>query len=114
MKKKILTVTDLKKSYIRGAEFVLSESDFETLNGKTLSVSENGFGDFEYLDDAAFQTFSNEHGNFYNPSVHQEFQLKKEMLVSEKNIINNSAQISTFLILHDKTFDELKNSLGQD
>lgn len=97
-----------------GAEFVLSESDFETLTGKNLSLSQNGFGYFEDSDDATFQTFSNEQGKFYNPSAHQEFQLKKEMLVSEENIINNSAQISTFLILHDKTFDELKHSLGQD
>ena len=97
-----------------GPEFVLSESDFEALTGENLSISENGFGYFEDSDDATLQTFSEEQGKFYNPSVHQEFHLKKEMLISEENRINNSAQISMFLILNDKTFAELKNTLGKE
>ena len=38
----------------------------------------------------------------------------KTSLISEENIVNNSTQISYFLILNDKTFQELKNSLGPD
>lgn len=84
------------------------------MTGQTLSLPENGFGYFEDSDNATFQTFSNEQGNFYNPSVHKEFHLTKTSLISEENIVNNSTQISYFLILNDKTFQELKNSLGPD
>ena len=97
-----------------GTEFVISQSSFEDLTGQTLSLPENGFGYFEDSDNATFQTFSNEQGNFYNPSVHKEFHLTKTSLISEENIVNNSTQISYFLILNDKTFQELKNSLGPD
>ena len=97
-----------------GPEFVISQSSFEDLTGQTLSLPENGFGYFEDSDNATFQTFSNEQGNFYNPSVHKEFHLTKTSLISEENIVNNSTQISYFLILNDKTFQELKNSLGPD
>ena len=97
-----------------GSEFVISQSSFEDLAWQTLSLPENGFGYFEDSDDAGFQTFSNEQGNFYNPSVHKEFHLNKISLVSEENIVNNSSQISNFLILNDKTFQEIKNSLGAD
>lgn len=97
-----------------GPEFVISQSSFEDLTGQTLSLPENRFGYFEDSDNATFQTFSNEQGNFYNPSVHKEFHLTKTSLISEENIVNNSTQISYFLILNDKTFQELKNSLGPD
>ena len=67
-----------------GPEFVISQSSFEDLTGQTLSLPENGFGYFEDSDNATFQTFSNEQGNFYNPSVHKEFHLTKTSLISEE------------------------------
>lgn len=96
------------------SEFALSESDFEHLTGKNLSIPENEFYYFEDSEDSGFQTFSNSLGNFYNPSEHQEFHLKKGSLISEEGVVNNSAQISSFLILNDRTFNELKSSLESD
>ena len=79
-----------------GPEFVISQSSFEDLTGQTLSLPENGFGYFEDSDNATFQTFSNEQGNFYNPSVHKEFHLTKTSLISEENIVNNSTRSAIF------------------
>lgn len=97
-----------------GTEFAISESSFEELLGKNVSIPLDGFVYFEDSNDATFQTFSEKEGVFYNPTTHKEFRLEKSKLITEKNIVNNSANIDSFLVFNDELFKMLNRNIENE
>ena len=97
-----------------GTEFAISESSFEGLLGKNVSIPLDGFVYFEDSNDATFQTFSEKEGVFYNPTTHKEFRLEKSKLITKKNIVNNSANIESFLVFNDELFKMLSRNIENE
>lgn len=57
-----------------------------------------------------FLTCQEDIGNFYNPTTKEDFQLRKEQLLSREDILNNSAQLDSLLILSDSTWKRLSDA----
>lgn len=94
------------------SDFAISVSEFNALSGEKLSLPDDSYAYFQDSEDAMFLTCSEEEGLFYNPTTKEVFILHKEKLLTRENVLNNSAQIDSLLIISDKTFDELSQSMG--
>lgn len=93
------------------SDFAISVSEFNKLSGENLTLPDNGYALFQDSEDAMFRTCSEEAGHFYNPVSKEEFFLHKEKLLTKEDVLNNSAQIDTLLILSDTTFERISETM---
>lgn len=92
-------------------DYAVSVSEFRQLSGMALDLAEDGYAYFQDSDDSMFQTCQADWGNFYDPTAKAEFLLRKEQLLSEQDILNNSAQLDSLLILSDATWQGLSSTM---
>lgn len=91
-------------------DYAVSVSEFNRFAGQKLHVPDDGYVYFQDSDDSMFLTCQEDIGNFYNPTTKEDFQLRKEQLLSREDILNNSAQLDSLLILSDSTWKSLSDA----
>lgn len=96
------------------AEFAVNVSQFNELSGLDLSIASHSYVYFQDSGDSMFQTCWDEEGIFYNPTAQKDFSLTKSGLISKESVLDDGAQIDSFAVVSDKTFQEISDSLDME